>query len=353
MVKKDYYKILGVSKENTPDEIKKTYKRLALKFHPDRAPEDKKSEYEEKFKEMSEAYAVLSDSIKRQQYDQFGHESINQRYSQEDIFRQADFSDIFQEIFEGGLHSQSSRKHYQKGRDLRYNLTISFEESVTGIKKEIRYNKNVSCKICEGTGAKGEEIKECNICNGKGSIKITKRTLFGIINQEVICEECLGDGKIPKIKCNNCSGKGFTKEHVKFNIEIPAGVDNENVLIVSNGGDEIGNGQAGDLQIVFKIIPHKLFHREDDDIHLTQYINFSQAALGDKIFIPTPYGKTKIKIHSGFESGTIMRLQSKGMENINRYSKGDLYVKINIKTPKSLNRKQKNLFKELAKLEEE
>ncbi len=352
MTKKDYYEILGVMKNNSADEIKKAYKKLALKFHPDRAPENKKKEHEEKFKEMSEAYAVLSDPEKRREYDEYGHNNFDQRYSQEDIFHGADFSSIFEEIFGGGFGGFSGHTRQQRGSDLQYNLTISFEESVTGVKKELEFQKNVSCEKCSGTGAKNQEVKICEKCDGKGKVNFVRRTPFGIMNQSIICENCLGKGKIPKINCEKCDGKGIKKQKVKLNVEIPAGVNNGNVLIVHGAGEEMGNGNNGDLQVVIHVKPDKLFQREGNDIQMIHSINFSQAVFGDKIFIPTPYGETKIKIPAGFESGTVMRIRDKGMENVNGYGKGDLYVKINIKTPKKLGRVQKKLLEAWKKLED-
>ncbi len=350
MSKKDYYEILGVSKNNSVDEIKKAYKKLALKFHPDRAPEDKKKEYEEKFKEMSEAYAVLSDPKKKQQYDQFGHDQFEGHYSQEDIFRGSDLSSIFEELFGrsgfGGFSGFGSGRKKRKGNDLQYDLIISFEESVKGVEKKLEFKKNVTCKKCSGTGAKNEELKKCDKCNGQGRISISGRTIFGIINQVVQCDECHGKGEIPKVKCSECNGKGVVKKKVVVQVNIPEGVDNGNVLIVSGKGEEISEGVSGDLQVVIRVTPHKLFHREGDDLHLIVPIRFSQAVMGDKIKIPTPYGSTNIKISSGFESGTVMRLKGKGMENVNLSGKGDLYVKIKIETPKKISKKQKKLLEE-------
>jgi len=351
MSKKDYYEILGASKDNSVEEIKKIYKKLALKFHPDMAPEDKKEEYGEKFKEISEAYAVLSDPEKRSQYDSFGHNSFDQRYSQEDIFRGADFSSILEELFGRGFGGFSNQSRQRSGSDLQYPLTISFEESVSGVDKEIEFKKNVTCRKCSGTGAKNNEVKTCEKCNGRGRQNITRKTMFGVINQEVSCDNCMGRGKIPIIHCEECHGQGIVNERVKIKIEVPSGVDNGNVLIVEGKGEEIQDGENGDLHVVFRVTPHKIFHREGDDIQMIYGINFSQAVMGDKINIPTPYGDTKIKIPAGFVSGTIMRIKGKGMENVKGYGKGDLYVKINIKTPKRLSREQKKLMNEWKKLE--
>ncbi len=352
MSKRDYYKILGVNKSNSSEEIKKAYKKLALKFHPDRAPFDKNKEYEEKFKEVSEAYAVLSDPKKKQQYDQFGHNGFDQRYSQEDIFKGADLSSIFEELFGrrfGGFSDFGSGLKKRKGNDLQYNLIISFEESVTGVEKELEFKKNVTCKKCSGTGAKNEELKKCDKCNGQGRINVSSRTIFGTINQIAECDECHGKGEVPKVNCGECHGKGVVKETVRFKVELLPGIDNGNILVVQGKGDEISGGSPGDLYVSVRVTPHKLFNREGDDVHMIIPIKFSQAIMGDRIEIPTPYGSTKIKIPSGFESGTVMRLRDQGMENVHRYRKGDLYVKINIKTPTKISLKQKKLLKEFER----
>jgi len=352
MSQKNYYDILGVNKDNSFDEIKKIYKKLALKYHPDLAPDDKKKEYEEMFKEMSEAYAVLSDPEKRKQYDQFGNNSFDQQYSQEDIFHGSDISSIFEELF-GRRFDNGFSSGQGQGNDLQYNLTISFKESVTGVEKELEFKKNVICQECSGTGAKDKNVKQCEICKGKGSKSFARRTILGVINQTVDCEDCFGKGNIPKLNCSHCSGKGILKQNVKFKVEIPSGIDNGNALIVTGGGEENSRGNAGDLRVVISVTPDNVFHREGDDIQMIHHIGFSQAVLGDKIKIPTPYGETKIKIPSGFESGTVMRINGAGMENVNGYGRGDLYVKINIKIPKKLNKKQKEILGEWAKLEAE
>ena len=353
MSNKDYYKILGVSKTDSLEDIKKAYKKLALTFHPDRAPTEKKEEYEEKFKEISAAYAILSDPEKRKQYDQFGPNSFDQRYNQEDIFRGADFSSIFEEIFGEGFGGFTQNTRENRGNDLQYNLTISFEDSVKGLDQEIEYKKNVLCKKCAGTGAKNKKVEPCKKCKGEGIFTQIRRTVFGIINQQTVCDECNGRGEIPKENCPECNGKGIIKQKVKVNIKIPAGINNGNVLIASGQGDEVSNGNNGDLQVVVHVTPHKIFHREGDDLQMIYQISYPQAALGDKIKIPTPYGNTKIKIPSGFTSGTVMRIKGQGMENVNGYARGDLYVQIDIKTLKRLNRKQKKLLEELKKLDEE
>ena len=355
MANKDYYKILGVDKSSSKEEIKKAYKKLALKYHPDRVAEEKKKESEEKFKEISEAYAVLSNEEKRKNYDAFGHSGFNQRYSQEDIFRGADFSNIFEEIFGGGFFGESSifsdlfgRNRIRRGRDLQYNLTISFEEAAFGCEKELNIKKNLTCEKCGGTGAEKGELISCEKCGGTGQIRINRKTPFGIFTQATFCPKCNGTGKIIKKKCKFCDGKGIVNKKIKIKIKIPAGIDDGQALRVQGKGEEVKEGKSGDLLVVMNIKPHKFFKRQRNDIYFTLPISFSQAALGDEIKIPTLYGDTKIKIPSGIESGKILRLKNKGIENIQGFGKGDEFVNIKIETPKKLTRKQKKLFKELA-----
>jgi molecular chaperone DnaJ len=356
MAKKDYYKLLGVNKNSTKTEIKKAYKKLALKHHPDKASEENKKASEEKFKEISEAYAVLSDDSKRKQYDNFGHSDFNQNYSQEDIFKGADFSNIFEELFGGGIFGGGEnifgrRNRVQKGRDLQYELTINFEEAVFGCEKELKIRKDITCEKCFGTGAKDGKLIRCDKCGGSGQKNIDRRTPFGIMRQTILCNKCQGTGEIPKNKCESCNGKGLIEKTKKVKINIPKGIDNEQVLRIKNEGEEIKNGKAGDLLVVISIRPHKFFKRELDNIFIDLQITFSQAALGDEIEIPTLDGDTKIKIAPGIQSETILRLKNKGVENVNGYGKGDQFVNIKIITPKKLNKKEKELFEELSKMD--
>lgn len=357
MAKKDYYEILGVDKNSTKENIKKAYKKLALKYHPDRASEEKKKEYEEKFKEISEAYAVLTEDTKRKQYDSFGN-NFNQGYSQEDIFRNADFSNIFEELFGNDFFGGSSfdgsferRDEIRKGRDLRYNLIIDLKEAVFGVEKELKLKTNVKCPTCDGTGAENKELVKCKECGGSGQKIVTKKTPFGIFKQVTVCDVCGGVGKIPKKICKDCNGKGVIKKEKKIKIKIPPGIDNGQILKVKNEGEAIKNGKNGDLLLIINVKPHKIFERRGDDLYIAFPITFSQAALGGKVKIPTFYGDSVIKIPSGIESGTILRLKGKGITNLQGYGKGNQFVKIKIKTPKRLTKKQKKLFAELSKTE--
>ncbi|MEA3248549.1 MAG: molecular chaperone DnaJ [Nanoarchaeota archaeon] len=362
MTKKDYYEILGVDKGADNNAIKKAYKKLALKYHPDRAPEDKKKKYEEQFKEISEAYTILSDDKKRKQYDSFGHDAFNQGSGGSGFgdfggfggFGGDNISDIFKDLFESQFGGNPfKRGHRTKvGDDLQYGLTIDFEEAVFGCEKEIEIRKNVSCNSCGGTGAKDKGLEECDKCHGEGRIEINQRTPFGIFRQVVTCDNCDGEGKIPKYKCRNCNGRGIIHDKIKIKIKIPQGIDNNQVIRVEGKGDAIKNGKSGNLFLVINIKPHKIFKRDGDDIYMDFSISFSQAALGCRISVPTLRGTKRIKIASGTESETIIRLKEEGVENVNGYRIGDQFINLKVKTPKRLNRKQKRLFEELAKLEE-
>jgi len=356
MTKRDYYEILDVDKNSSKEEIKKKYKKLALKFHPDRASEENKKEYEEKFKEMSEAYAVLSDEEKKSAYDQFGHSGFDQRFSQEDIFRNTNFKDIFSEIFgNNGFFGDSvfdsffggSRMGQRPGRDLIYNLTIDFEEAAFGVKKKLKFRKNVLCEKCNGTGAKDGKLDSCSFCNGAGQVRKVQRTMFGMFQQVMPCRKCEGTGKIAKHKCEHCS-EGLISEIKELNVNIPAGVNSGSRLRISNEGEENKFG-SGDLYVDINVKPHKIFEREDYNLYLEYPISFSQAALGDNVEVPLLKGNIKVKINSGIQSGTVLRIKDKGIQNLNSSGCGDLFVKIHVKTPEKLNNKQKEIFKQLSK----
>lgn len=362
MAEKDYYKILGVDKNDGKDVLKKAYKKLALKYHPDKAPEEKKKEYEEKFKEISEAYTVLGDDEKRKQYDSFGHEAFKQGggnsgfngFSGFSGFGRENMSDMFRDLFESHFGGESfhGTRNIKTGEDLQYELVIDFEEAVFGCEKEVEIRKNILCKLCEGTGAKDKKLEKCDKCHGKGRIAVNQRTPFGIFRQVAICDKCHGEGEIPKQKCKDCNGKGIINDRVKIKIKIPQGINSNQTIRIEGKGDSIKNGENGNLFIVIKVKPHKTFKRDGDDIYIDFSISFSQATLGCKISIPTLRGHKKIKITPGTESGTIIRLKGEGVKNVNNYRTGDQFINLKLKTPKRLNKKQEKLFKELAKLEE-
>lgn len=356
MTKKDYYKVLGVSKDASKEEIKKAYKNLALKYHPDRTQENKK-EFEEKFKEISEAYAVLSDNEKRSTYDQFGHEGFDQRFTREDIFRGFDFENIFREF---GLNNDFfgesifdmffGDRRKRRASDLRYNLEISFEEAAFGCKKTIKFHKDVLCSYCNGTGAKDGKLEKCKYCNGTGQIRRVQRTMFGIFQQIMPCKHC-EDGKIAKIKCPYCRN-GLIKEEKTLTINISQGVNTNSRLRIPSEGEETKHDK-GDLYIFINVLPHEIFERQDYDLYTSVDISFPQAALGTEIEIPLLKEKTKIKIPSGTQSDTIFKVKDKGIKYLNSNEYGDLYIRVKVKTPVTINSKEKELYKELANLNKE
>ncbi len=352
MTKRDYYEILGIARNATKEEIKKAYKELAKKYHPD-ITKDKSTEG--KFKEISEAYAVLSDDQKRANYDQFGHDGFDQRFTQEDIFRDFNF-DIFREFDFGDFDSifdmffgRGTKRAKRKGRDLRYDLDISFEEAALGTKKTIKFPGYITCKDCNGTGAEDNGFETCNSCTGSGQIKKTTRTPFGIINQIATCHQCHGQGRTIKKYCKICKGNGIIEKTKTVEITIPTGIDNGNQIRIDKEG-EIGEyGSSGDLYVVIHVRPHKSLHREGYDLYLEVPISFSKAALGGKIEIEALERNVELKIPHGTQSHTVFKLNGLGIKKLRGFGKGDLYVKVIIDVPKKLSRKQIKLLEEFNK----
>jgi len=365
MTKRDYYEILGVSKTATTDEIKKAYRNLALQFHPDRVTADKKKEAEERFKEISEAYAILSDQEKRKLYDQHGHAGIDGRYTSEDIFRNADFSgvedvfrsgnfeDVFGDIFNifGGGSPFSSRRGRSsgpaKGADLEYHLTITLEESYRGCEKTIDMYHTQSCSACRGSGSKpGTSRKSCPTCRGTGVVRYSR----GFFSLQQTCSKCGGSGEIVGTPCPECSGRGKVKKQSSFTVKIPAGVDTGSTIRVRGKGEagERG-GPSGDLYIVVRVLQHKFFERKKDDLYVEVPTGLATAALGGEIIVPTLDGNVSMKIPSGTPSNKVFRLHGKGMPSVNTGKTGDEYVRVIITPPESLSSKQKELLREFAK----
>ncbi|PIN76572.1 molecular chaperone DnaJ [Candidatus Woesearchaeota archaeon CG10_big_fil_rev_8_21_14_0_10_36_11] len=354
MADKEYYKLLGVEKGASKEEIKKAYKKLAMKYHPDRAPDDKKKEYEEKFKEISEAASVLGDEKKRQQYDQFGSNvfqggQASQGFDFSDImshFRSGsfgDFDDVFDSLFGGGTRQRSS--HAQRGSDFLYETEISLEDVANGTTKTIPLNKLEHCQECQGKGA--HTFESCHHCNGSGYMKRTQRTPFGLFQQTSPCPYCHSKGELPQDSCKSCGGEGLVRKQKKIEVTIPAGVDDGMRLRVRGEG-EVGphNGPSGDLYVEIHVMPHKYFIRKDNDIHITVPISFTQATLGDDIDIPTISGNAMLKIPAGTESETIFRMKNKGLPSLH-HSHGDQMVKVKVTVPQKVSKKQKELIKQL------
>ncbi len=350
MTKKDYYDILGVKKNSSKEEIKKAYKELAKKYHPDL---NKNKEAEHKFKEVSEAYAVLSDDNKRSQYDQFGQTPF-EGFNQEDIFRNINFEDIFSEIFGDAFGGSifgdifGNRKRSRKGRDLRYDLDLAFEEAVHGIEKEINIERSEICNECEGTGAKNAELEDCKECNGSGQQRSSQRTPFGVFTQIRTCSKCNGEGKVVKHKCPKCNGSGTILKSKKIKVKIPQGVNTGNRIRLEGEGESIKNS-SGDLYIFINVKPSKIFQRQGNDLYIEKEITFSEAVLGDKIEVPTLEGKEILTINPGTKSGTVFKLDNLGVRDLEYNAFGDLYVKVNIEIPKSLNKEQKEKLLDFSK----
>ncbi|MBN2421799.1 molecular chaperone DnaJ [Candidatus Woesearchaeota archaeon] len=362
--KKDYYEILGVERNASKDEIKKAYKTLAKKYHPDKHQDSKqKKEAEEKFKEINEAAAVLGDEQKRAQYDRFGHAGGGFDFSGfdfrdfggfSDFGADFDFGDIFDTFFGGGFGGFSRsrrRENSYRGADLRFDLNISLEEVAEGVEKTIVIPRFEKCDKCDGKGAAHSgDIVTCEVCNGSGRQTTTRRTPFGLFQTTTTCRKCHGEGTIINNPCRLCKGEGRVQKSSKLKIRIPAGVDDNTRLRIAREGEAgIKGGSPGDLYVIIHVMQHKLFEREGDSIFLDVPISFIQAALGDTIEIPTLKGKAKLKIPEGTQTNTVFKIKDKGLPNLNGYGRGSQNVKVIVQTPKRLNKKQKELLNELAK----
>ncbi|HKM29163.1 MAG TPA: molecular chaperone DnaJ [Bacilli bacterium] len=355
MAKKDYYDILGVSKTATDDEIKKAYRNLAKKYHPDVSTEPKA---EEKFKELQEAYEVLSDQQKREQYNQFGHESPNmgQGFGGFDFGGfGGGFEDILSSVFGGGRRSSSSTASANpRGNDLRTTVTVTFEEAAFGTEKEIALNKYETCSSCSGLGAESKsDIGVCPKCRGRGKIVQEQQTIFGRIQTEAVCPTCGGRGKIIKKKCSVCNGEGRVKKIAKINVKIPSGIEDGQGLKLSGYGEAgPSGGVSGDLYINIVVKAHEIFQREGVNVFMDMPITFSQAALGASVTIPTLYGDVDMKVPSGTQTGTKFKLTNKGITSQRSGETGHQYVTVNIVTPTKLSSEQKDLFNKLSNTNE-
>lgn len=371
----NYYEILGVGKGASDEEIKRAYRRLAQKHHPDKPGGDEK-----KFKEINEAYQVLSDKQKRGQYDQYG-QTFEQAQSQgqggfggaqgfgdfggfADTFQNANgeginfefgregFGDIFSDLFgEGRTRGGRRGRRAKKGEDVAIDIEMTLEEAFSGIEREINLYKRAVCPSCKGSGAEvGSKIVNCPVCKGTGEIRQTRRTILGSFTQISACPDCGGEGKVVEKKCKTCGGDGRVKESAPIKLNIPKGAE-DGMTLTLEGAGEAGpkGGMSGDLYVNIHIKPHKYFNRRNSDIIYEAEINFSQAALGAKIDVPTIEGIAVLTVPSGIESGKVIRMAGKGMPRIDSYGRGDQYVKIKIKTPKSLTKRQKELLEEMGK----
>jgi len=356
MAKRDYYEVLGISKDADEKEIKAAFRKQAKQYHPDLNPDNK--EAEAKFKEINEAYEVLSDADKKAKYDQFGHAAFDQNQG----FggggaNYGDFNDIFGDIFGdffgGGANyggARAQRTGPKAGSDLKIKLDITFEEAAFGTKKEIKINRIEKCSVCNGTGAKkGTNKKTCPTCNGAGSVKTIQRTPFGQFASTKTCTTCNGTGEIVDDPCTACNGTGKEKKSRKLSINIPAGVDSGSVIPLRGEGNhgERG-GPAGDLYVYLNVKEHELFERDGNDVWCEIPISFAKATLGGNIEVPTLEGKVKYDIPEGTQTATVFRLKNKGIKNLRGSGKGDQYVRVKVTVPKKLTDKQKSILEQFA-----
>ncbi len=356
--KKDYYEVLGIDRSAGEEEIKKAYRKMAKKYHPDLHPGD--AEAEKSFKEVNEAYEVLSDSDKKARYDQFGHAGVDPNYGAGQGggfggfggFGGSDFGDlgdIFGSFFGGGFGGgrRADPNAPKRGADTSASVVLSFEEAAKGCTKKIKVTRIENCQSCGGNGAEqGTEVKTCPACHGTGRINVTQRTPFGSMQTQRACDQCRGTGKKIEYPCKTCAGKGRVRRTTEREINIPAGVDDGQYINLRGGGDMgVNGGPAGDLHVNISVRPHPIFERDGFDVYCEIPITFTQAALGADITVPTLDGKVKFTIHEGTQPGDEFKLRGKGIERLNYSGRGDQYVKIVVEIPKNLNNSQKELLK--------
>ncbi len=347
MAKRDYYEVLGISRSSSQDEVKKAYRKLALKYHPDRNPGDKSAE--ESFKEASEAYEILSDPQTKAQYDQFGHVSNNMGGGG-NPFQGSGFGDIFGDVFSeffGGTSRRTSSRG-QQGADLTYNMDLTFEQAAFGYSTELVIPRMELCDSCGGTGAKSsKDIEVCPVCNGTGQQRIQQ----GFFSVSTTCSQCRGNGKIIRVPCPKCNGRGRTNVKKKLKVDIPPGIDTgARVKLTGEGEAGTNGGRRGNLYLIINVLEHSIFERDGYDIFCKIPISITQATLGTELEVPTLEGRARITVPAGTQNDRIFRLKNKGIPRLQRSGKGDLYVRIVVEIPTNLNRKQKELLEEFASI---
>lgn len=351
MSKRDYYEVLGLEKGASKEEIKKAYRKLARKYHPD---VNKDTDAPDKFKEAKEAYEVLSNEQKRAQYDQFGHAGPQQQGFGGGFgggFGDGDFGDIFDMFFGGGGRRRDPNAPRQ-GNDLQYTMVLNFEEAVFGKETDISIPREEECATCHGSGAKpGTQPETCQHCHGSGQLNVEQNTPFGRVVNKRVCHHCNGTGKEIKEKCPTCHGQGRVKKQKKIHIKIPAGIDDgQQIRVPGKGEAGVNGGPSGDLYVVVQVKTHEFYQREGDHIFCEMPITYTQAALGDEIEVPTVHGKVKLKVPAGTQTGKTFRLKGKGAPNVRGYGHGDQHVKIRVVTPTNLTERQKELLREFNDL---
>ena len=365
--KRDYYEVLGVQKGASEDEIKKAYRKMAKKYHPDLNPGDK--EAETKFKEVNEAYEILSDSDKKARYDHFGHAGVDPNFGAGqggygaggfggfDFGDMGDLGDIFGSIFGGGFGGGQSRSPNaaRRGSDINVSATISFEEAAKGCQIEVNAPRVDNCSACGGSGAeKGHSPVTCPDCGGRGQVRQSQRTPFGVMQTQRTCPRCGGKGKIIDHPCKQCSGTGRQRRPRKLAVNVPAGIDDGQAINLRGQGDVgINGGPAGDLHVVINVRPHPLFERDGFDVWCEIPLTYAQAALGAEITVPTLDGKVSYKVHEGTQPGDVFRLKDKGIQRLNGRGRGSQYVRVTVEVPKNLSEKQKQILKEFEAAAEE
>lgn len=364
--KRDYYEVLGVPKDASKDQLKSAYRKLALQYHPDR---NKAPDAEEHFKEISEAYAVLSDDAKRAQYDRFGHEGIQGRYSSEDIFRTTNFDEILRDLGFGGFGGFSgnifdmffgnmtgSGRGSQRGADLRYDLDLNLEQAATGLTTEIEVPRTERCQVCKGSGAKpGSTPRTCTECGGRGQVQRVSSSGFAQFVRVETCRACRGRGQVLDNPCRDCKGSGVVQRKRKIEVKIPPGIEDESSLRLRGEGDAGDTGApSGDLYVVCRVVPHKFFTRQERDLLCEASISFADAALGTTIKVPTIEGNlAEVTVPAGTQSGTVLKLRGRGMPGLGNTPRGNELVTIKIQTPLKLSDRQKELLKQFKEIEDE
>jgi len=357
--KRDYYEILGIPREATKDEIKRAYRKLALKYHPDR---NKEPDAADRFKEISEAYAILSDDVKRQQYDQFGHAGVAGRWSAEDIFGGINFDEILRSFGLGGgaggfssifdfFSGRSGRTPTQRSSaiDLRYDLSISLKEAASGIEKEIKFDRDEVCPHCQGNGAEpGTPLNTCPQCQGRGELRQVQQTMFGQVIRVGTCPACHGRGQTPEMQCSSCKGRRTVREKRSLRVQIPPGVEDGTMLRLRAQGASQNGGPAGDLYVVVHVKPDKTFQRVGDDLLLEFEASITQVTLGAEVDIPTLTSHARLKIPPGTQPDTLLRLRGQGMPRARWKGNGDLLVQVKVVIPKKMSKSQRELLEQLA-----
>ena len=358
--KRDYYEVMGVPKNATDEEIKKAYRKLAKKYHPDLNPGDKTAEA--KFKEVNEAYEVLSDKDKKARYDQFGHAGVDPNFGGgagggSPFTGDIDLGDIFNSFFGGGFGGGRSANPNapRRGSDTETTVNISFEEAAKGCRKNVSFQKIDTCDDCGGSGAKkGTSAKTCPNCNGTGQVRINQRTPFGVVQTSRSCDRCGGTGKVIDSPCGTCGGTGRVRRQKTIEINVPAGIDNEQILSVSGQGNAGANGgPAGDLRVYVNVRPHPIFERRGNDVWCEVPITYTQAALGAEVVVPTIDGRVSYQVREGTQPGDVFKLKGKGIPRIGGHGRGDQFVRMTIEVPKNLTQKQKEILQQFDNVAEE